>query len=111
MDVESVLTQMLSAGQAAFGEGWDVIKVFAPAEFRKIALQLVDIADNLAKFALDPAQGYSPETGKLLLQMQRNATESVLVALTELTLLTVQNALNAILQALRNAFVELIGLL
>ncbi len=109
--VEDVLTQMLSAAKTEFGAGWDHIKAFAPAEFKKIAMQLVEIAENVGRFKLDPNDGYSPETGALLLKMQRNATESVLVGVTALTLLAVQNAINAVLKVIKNTFTELAGLI
>lgn len=104
-------SSMLTEAQSSFGAGWDAIKTYAPAEFKKLTTQLVDIANNVAKYELDPNQGFSPETGKLLLKMQLNATESVLVAVSTLTLLAVQNAINGILQILKNTFSELVPIL
>lgn len=94
----------MNAAADAFEDGWDAVKDYAPAEFRKISAQLVEIANNVALYQLDDSQGYSPETGKLLLQMQRNATESVLVAVSTLTLIAVQNAINAIFAVILDTF-------
>jgi hypothetical protein len=69
-----------------------------------MAIQLESIATNVAAFELDPDTGYSAATGKILFQMQRTACESVLVALTHLTLIAVQKALNAIVKVLEDAF-------
>lgn len=104
LNFDNVLNEMLQSAGGAFGDGWDSIKDYAPAEFKKISSQVVEIAENVAKYEKDHSQGYSPETGKILLQMQRTATESVLVAISSLTLITVQNALNAIFDILKNTF-------
>jgi len=106
MDItfENVLEKMLQSGSDAFGDGWDSVKDYAPAEFKKISSQIVEIAENVAKYELDESQGYSPETGKVLLQMQRTATESVLVAMSTLTIIAVQNAINAMMQVLKETF-------
>ena len=106
MDVnfKNIFDAMMDAGRDAFAERWDEVKAFAPGEFKKISSQLVEIADNVAKYQLDPNNGYSPATGKLLLKMQRNATESVLVALSALTLIAVQSALDAMFKLLKDTF-------
>ncbi|MGC4089900.1 MAG: hypothetical protein QM756_18835 [Polyangiaceae bacterium] len=111
VQVDDILKKMLDAGAAAFGQGWSHVKAFAPVEFKKIALQLAEIAENVAKFELDPNDGFSPETGKLLVKMQRNATESVLVAVSALTLIAVQKALDGIFAVLKAAFSSTLGLL
>lgn len=104
INIENVLDTMLSTGAEAFEDGWDSVKTFAPAEFKKIGVQIVEIAENVIKYELDEDDGYSPETGKLLLQMQRNATVGALVAISTLTLIAVQNAINAIFQVLKDVF-------
>lgn len=109
INVDDVFGKMMTAAGQAFGNGWDSIKGYAPAEFKKMAVQLVDIAENVAKYQLDPSTGYSAATGKLLFQMQRNATEGVLVAVSTLTLIMVQNAINAILAVLSQTFQAALG--
>jgi hypothetical protein len=109
LNVDDVFGQMMGAGAAAFSDGWAEIKGYAPGEFKKMAVQLVDIAENVAAYELDSSKGYSPETGKLLLQMQKRALEGVLVAVTTLTLIAVQNAINAILDVLKGAFSAALG--
>jgi len=106
MDItfDSVLDKMLESASDAFEDGWESIKDYAPAEFKKISSQIVEIAENVAKYEIDDNQGYSAETGKILLQMQRTATEGVFVAISTLTLIAVQNAINAILQVLKDTF-------
>ncbi len=101
---DNVYNKMLRSASDAFGDGWTSVKNYAPAEFKKISSQIVEIIENVAKYALDNTRGYSPETGKVLLQMQRTATESVLVAISTLTLIAVQNAINGIFQVLKDTF-------
>jgi hypothetical protein len=104
INADDIFNKMISAAEGAFGEGWSAVKIYAPAEFKKMSVQLAEIAKNVAVFQIDNTQGYSPETGKLLFQMQRTACESVLVAVTHLTLLAVQSALNAIINVLKDTF-------
>jgi hypothetical protein len=104
IDTNDVLNQMMSSAESAFGTGWKSVKQYAPAEFKKMAMQITEIAENVALYKIDPSKGYSEETGKLLLKMQRNACESVLVAVTQLTMIAVQKALDAILKILKDTF-------
>ncbi len=88
----------------AFGDGWSQIKQFAPAEFEKMAIQLVTISKNVALYKIDRSTGYSVATGKALLRMQRTAMESVFVAISALVIVTIQNAINAIFRVLKATF-------
>lgn len=101
---DEILAQITDAAEGAFKEGWAVVKNYAPAEFKKMAVQLEDIATNVALFEIDDSQGYSAATGQVLFRMQRLSCEAVLVAVTQLTLITVQKALDAILKVLKSAF-------
>ena len=101
---DQIYDRMMQAGEKAFGDGWSAVATYAPAEFRKIAIQIKEIADNVARHKIDRNEGYSTATGKLLLKMQRNACESVLVATTQLTMIAVQNAMDAMFDVLRKAF-------
>jgi hypothetical protein len=104
IDANDVLKQMLGSAESAFGAGWNSVKQYAPAEFKKMAMQIAEIAENVALYKIDPSKGYSEETGKLLFKMQRNACESVLVAVTQLTMIAVQKALDAIFKILKDTF-------
>lgn len=104
IDANEVLNKMMSSAESAFGAGWTSVKQYAPAEFKKMAIQIAEIAENVALYKIDPSKGYSEETGKLLLKMQRNACEGVLVAVTQLTMIAVQKALDAIFKILKDTF-------
>jgi len=104
VSAEDIFNKIMDAAETAFNEGWVVVKNYAPAEFRKMAVQLESIAENVAAFEIDKSQGYSPATGKVLFRMQRRATEAVLIAVTQLTLMAVEKALNAIIKVVKEAF-------
>lgn len=111
LNFENLYSAILGEASSAFGDGWNSIKDYAPAELKKISTQLIDIAENVAKYELDNSQGFSPETGKLLLRMQLNATEGVFVAVSALTMIAVQNAINGILSVIKNTFIKLVPIL
>ncbi|HZO01579.1 MAG TPA: hypothetical protein VFB93_10290 [Burkholderiales bacterium] len=106
---DEIFREMMRAGEKAFGESWDAVSNYAPAEFRKMAIQITEIAQNVAKYKLDKSEGYSPATGKLLMKMQRTAAESVLVATTQLNLIAVQKAMDAMVKVLRKTFKGLVA--
>lgn len=103
-NVNDLLQKMLQAGEAAFGAEWKQVSTFVPTEFKKMAVQLADIADNVAKFEANNAEGYPPAAAKVLLQMQQRGLEATLTAVTALTLTTIQNAFNSILKVLKDTF-------
>lgn len=106
---DEIFSKIMDAAEGAFKEGWQIVSTFAPTEFKKMSVQLAEIVQNVTIFEIDNTQGYSPETGKLLFTMQRISCEAVLVAVTQLTLLAVQDALNAIVQVLRDTFEGIIA--
>ena len=101
---DNIFGQIMNAAESSFKEGWTAVKRYAPAEFKKMAVQIEEIAANVAKYKINENEGYSEETAKLLFKMQRTACESVLVAVTQLTMIAVQKALDAIMQVLKNVF-------
>jgi len=113
MEVDQLFNSMMGVASDAFGDGWESIKSYAPGEFKKLAVQMKDIVENVAIYdPQNPDQGgYPLESGKIILKMAINAMESVLVAVSSLTLIAVQNAINGILQVLKDSFSELKDLL
>lgn len=109
--VTAVFDALMSEAPKAFGAAWSQVQVYLPAELRKLAVELVSIADNVAKFELDPSQGYPVATGRVLLRMQRRATENVLLAVTALTLIAIEDTVNAIVRAARQVLGPLVDAL
>jgi hypothetical protein len=108
-DVDDLLQTMLRAAADAFGAQWQLAKGFVPSELKKMAVQLADIAKNVARFEIDPHDGFPIATGQILLQMQRQSFEATLTAVTALSLIAVQSALDKILQAVKTTFGNLLG--
>ncbi len=104
VNADEIYNKIINAAEGAFKDGWQAVKIYAPAEFKKMSVQLAEIAENVTLYEVDNTQGYSPQTAKILFKMQRTACESVLVAVTHLTLIAVQKAINAILKVLKETF-------
>lgn len=110
VNADEIYTKIIDAAEGAFKDGWQAVKTYAPVEFKKMSVQLAEIAENVALYEVDNTQGYSPQTGKILFKMQRSACESVLVAVTYLTLIAVQKAMNAIMKILKETFGGIIAM-
>jgi hypothetical protein len=95
IDVGDLVSRMTAAGQALAGDVWSRMQTFALPELKKIAIQIEAIALHAAEFG--------PAGAKALLDMQVKASIGVIVAMTELTLLAVQTAINGILSAVKDA--------
>lgn len=107
---KNVLKTMKLEAVSAFSEGWDQIKDYAPLEFEKMAIQLVNISKNVALYkSSKKKKGFSPATGKALLRMQRTAMESVFVAVSALVLISIQKAINAIFKVLKQTFATVLN--
>lgn len=109
VSADDILKKITDAAEGAFKEGWSAVKDYAPTEFRKMAVQLESIAQNVTAFKLDKSLGYSPATGKILFRMQCRSTEALLVAVTQLTLIAVEKALNAIVKVVKDAFGDVLA--
>ena len=103
VNVDQLFDEMMKAGSGAFAENWGEISTYAESEFRKMAQQVTDIADNVAKHQKDPSQGYDAQAGKILMDMQRKSTANVLVAMSAMTLATAEQSINAMLDVVNKA--------
>lgn len=93
MDANDLTDQMLTAAKGLAGTIWSQMQSYALPELQKIAIQIAAIAEHHADYTVAGA--------KALLDMQVKASIGVIVAMTTLTLLAVQDAINAILDAVR----------
>jgi len=94
VDVNGLVDQMVGAGKGLAGGGWAEMENYAIPELKKIAIQVEAIAENHAQYTLQGAE--------ILFRMQVNAAISVIVAMTSMTLVMVQNAINTILDAVKS---------
>ena len=93
LDTTALVNAMVSAGEHLGEDLWNSIETFAVPELQKIAVQIVAIETN--------RDAFTPEGAKALLDMQLRASVGVIVAMTTLTLLAVQKAVNEILAAIK----------
>lgn len=97
LQVDQLVSAMTSAGEGLAGTVWGDIQTYAIPELQKIAAQVVAIETGML---LNPPQ-YTPDGAAALLDMQVQASIGVIVAMTTLTLLAVQTAINQILDAIK----------
>lgn len=109
VNVDQVLEAVTAAGKQVFADNWGTISTYAETEFKKMSQQMVDIAANVAKHEADASQGYTAEVGKMLMDMQRLSTVNVLIAMSAMTLVAAQQALNAMLEIVKNTLGGVIG--
>jgi hypothetical protein len=93
VDVGNLLQSMIGAGEGLGADVWNKMKTYAVPELHKIAVQIAAIAENITD--------YTPDGAKALFDMQVKASIGVIAGMTEMTLLAVQTAINAILNAIR----------
>src|SRR5207253_192836 len=93
LEVGNLLQSLIGAGEGLGSDVWNKMKNFAIPELHKIAVQIAAIAEHITD--------YTPEGAKALFDMQVKASIGLIAGMTEMTLLAVQTAINAILNAVR----------
>ena len=102
LNIDNLANQMIEAGKGLGGDIWGKMSTYAIPELRKIAIQIGAIAEHITEMP--------PEAAKALFDMQINGAVAVIAAMTELTMLAIQNAINAILSAVRDFVNGAIGI-
>jgi hypothetical protein len=103
LDLQQLLTPMLNAAKSVIGNKWPGIQNYAEPEFKKIGQNILEIEKNKLQGS------YSEDQARLLLDIQKNATKSVLLALEGTTLIMTEQAINAALGAIRDVVNKAIG--
>lgn len=96
VDTDQLFNKILNAGSEAFGPGWAEAKSFARVELRTIAQRIDDIGEGLKNNEFDLV------TAKLLLSMQVNLAIAAIAGATTLVALAVEQAINAILESVKD---------
>lgn len=99
VDTNHLFDQMVAAGQGLAGGVWQQMHSFAIPELRKIADQIGSLAGS----------GFKPEAMIELFKLQVDAAVSVIVAMTALAMQLVQDAINAILTAVKDLINGAVG--
>jgi hypothetical protein len=103
LDVANLAERMLKASKAVFKGRWSKVRAYAESEFKKLAETLALIERLRASGEISEAEA------ALQLQIQRNATRTVLLTLKGLGLLTVEDAINAALGVVRKTVNTAVG--
>lgn len=103
IDVQQILTSMLGAAQGVFGEKWPDIKDYAETEFEKLAKTLVLIETLKLKNQISEGEA------SVLLEMQKNTARAVMLTLQGMSLLLVEQAVNAALAIVRDTVNTTLG--
>lgn len=93
IDTGELTGKLVAAGRALPGNIWARIENYAVPELEKIAEQIREIVEN--------ANDFTPAGARDLVEMQVTAAVGVIVATTALVEQDVQDAINAILDAVR----------
>ncbi|TCJ12325.1 hypothetical protein EZJ19_12355 [Parasulfuritortus cantonensis] len=94
---------ILAAFKTVFAKKWPEIKEYGQAEAKKLAQTLVMIE------ALKAAGKINEEQARLHLEIQKNATRTVMLTLEGLGILAVEAALNAGLATIKDAVNTAVG--
>jgi len=96
INVDELLTKMLAAAAVPFKKQWPSAKDYAQSEFKKIAESIVFIESQRALGKM------TPERARLHLDIQKNASRTVLLALEGLGIVTAEAMINAALAVIKD---------
>jgi hypothetical protein len=103
LDVGTLATQMTAVALPLLKKDAQDAEAFAKLEFTKIAQTIASIGEQLAAGAINQPQA------ALYLDMQKNASQTVLLSLQGLALLAVESAVNAALGVIKTAVNTAVG--
>lgn len=103
INVEQLLTSMLGAAQGVFGDKWPDVKDYAETEFEKLAKTLVMIETLKLKNQISEGEA------SVLLEMQKNTARAVMLTLQGMSLLLVEQAVNAALAVVKDTVNTTLG--
>jgi hypothetical protein len=88
---------MVHAAKQEVGDAWPEIRLYAESEARKIA-ETIKMIGKLAE-----QQKITPTGARLHLRIQKNAAMTVLLTVEGMSLLAVENMINATIRAIRDS--------
>lgn len=103
IDVEQLSKDMLAAARDVLKKQWPKAKDYAASEFKKIGESILFIESQLALGKM------TPEQAKLHLEIQKNASRTVLLTLEGLGIVAVEAAINAALAVVRDTVNKAVG--
>ncbi|HEY1872126.1 MAG TPA: hypothetical protein VGG71_13785 [Chitinophagaceae bacterium] len=103
LNFNSLLKSMVEAAKDSLGDNWPAISSLAVVSLKTLAHNFTDIE----QLSLDGT--ITPQQASLLLDMQKNALKTVLLSEKGLGLLAAEEAINAVLDAIRTTVNTAIG--
>jgi hypothetical protein len=103
LDVDILLKDMLGAAAEPLNKEYPSAKDYAESEFKKIAESIVLIERQVALGKM------TPEQARLHLEIQKNASRTVLLTMEGLSILTVEAAINAALGVIKDVVNTAVG--
>lgn len=103
LDIDSLVRPMVQAASASLGKTWPGVAKYATQQFEYTATTLLMIEEDSAAGTITQAQAQS------LLDAQKLATQNVMLALQTMSLVAIQNAINAALGAIKTAVNTAVG--
>lgn len=103
IDVEQLVASMVQAARGVLAQKWPEARGYAEGEFKKIGEAIAYIGEQRAQNRM------SEEKARLHLEMQKNATKTVLLTAEGLGVLAVEAALNAALDVVKSSVNTALG--
>ena len=103
IDTSEIFNKMVGAAKGVFDEKWPETKDYAESEVRVFAERFATIA------RLRAAGQITEKRAKLHVEFQKDAWETVLLAVQGLTLIMIEQALNAALDAVKEIVNTAVG--
>lgn len=99
-----IWTAMIGAARDSLGNDWSEVRTFAEPELKRLARTLLDIGKLAAAGEISEAEAQA------LLRIHRNTTQMVFLTARGMSLLAVENAINAALAAARSPLNATLGI-
>ncbi len=103
LDVSKLAQDMLNAAKAPLAKAWSEAEGYAKMEFTKISQNLTAIEQMWF------AKTITQEKARLQLDIQKNASRAVLLAIEGLGIIAVEQAINAALGAVKDTVNKALG--
>jgi hypothetical protein len=103
LNVESLVGSIVQAVKPVLAKHWSEVEPYAKTEAQKMAHALANITQLVASKSIDEGQA------KALLDMQKHASQAVLLTIEGIGLIAAQNAINAALGAVKGVVNGAIG--
>jgi len=103
LNVSELIKEMLESAKKVLADKWPAVKDLATSSFKTLAQSLVDIEEMWLKGSITEEQAH------LLLDMHKNTVKITLLSEEIIGIVTAEEAINAAIDAVRNAVNTAIG--